>query len=117
MQLRGAILFVKDLERMTAFYADTLGIKILPETRTNSWVAFETGFGLHAIPPHIAEDITITTPPQVREETPIKLIFDVTELPQEVTRLQAAGVSVTLKPWGAADGIDPEGNVFQLVSL
>ena len=39
------------------------------------------------------------------------------DLEQQVARLQAAGVSITLKPWGAADGVDPEGNVFQLTAL
>ncbi|NDJ11150.1 MAG: glyoxalase/bleomycin resistance/dioxygenase family protein, partial [Acidobacteriia bacterium] len=56
-------------------------------------------------------------PPRIREETPIKLIFTVTDLAGEVSRLQAAGVQLELKPWGAADGIDPEGNVFQLVGV
>lgn len=115
MKLHGAILFVKDLDSMAAFYGDTLGLAVVPGSRTSSWLSFEAGFGLHAIPPHIADEIEITNPPQVREETPIKLVFAVTDLTGVVSGLQAAGVQLELKPWGAADGIDPEGNVFQLV--
>lgn len=115
MRLHGAILFVKNMDRMVRFYAETLGLTPVADSRTPAWLAFETGFALHAIPPHIAADIEVTAPPQVREETPIKLVFSVADLPQEVARLKAAGVALELKPWGAADGIDPEGNVFQLV--
>jgi catechol 2,3-dioxygenase-like lactoylglutathione lyase family enzyme len=117
VKLHGAILFVKDLDRMASFYGETLGLPALPASCTTSWLSFEAGFGLHAIPPHIADEIEITNPPRIREETPIKLIFTVTDLAGEVSRLQAPGVQLELKPWGAADGIDPEGNVFQLVGV
>jgi hypothetical protein len=32
---------------------------------------------LHAIPPYIAAQIQITRPPRAREETPLKLLFEV----------------------------------------
>ena len=34
----------------------------------------------------------------------------------EFQRLSALGVVVTLRPWGTCDGVDPEGNVFQICS-
>ena len=114
MKLSGAILFVKDLERMSAFYADTLGLRMIAATRTENWAEFESGLGLHAIPPHIAASIEITVPPQVREDTPIKLVFTVADVQAEHDRLRALGVDVTLRPWGVCEGVDPEGNLFQL---
>jgi predicted enzyme related to lactoylglutathione lyase len=117
MRLAKAILYVKDLDRMTRFYEDLLRLPCVPETRTASWAEFGTsgaGFGLHAIPAHIAEQIRISSPPQPREETPIKLLFAVTDPAGLQQRLAAHGVQLIERPWGTFDGVDPEGNVFGL---
>ena len=111
------MIYVKDLEQMAAFYGDALGLPIITATRTDTWVESDTGsatLALHAIPPHIAEQFTITTPPHPREENPIKIIFGVKDLESEYTRLKTLGVDLKMRPWGACDGIDPEGNIFQL---
>jgi len=89
MKLARAILFVKDIDRMTAFYRDTLGLAELH--REPGWVELD-GLALHAIPAHI--DVTVGP---VREGTPIKLVFASDDA-------EAAG-----------DRVDPEGNVFQIV--
>lgn len=117
MQLACAMLFVKDLERMCSFYGSLLGLKPIAETRTDGWAEFAVGpvrLGLHAIPKEIADTIEITSPPAVREETPIKLIFAVEDLNAEYVRLMALGMDLRRRPWGACDGVDPEGNVFQI---
>ncbi len=104
---------------MVGFYGDTLGLKPIEATRTESWVEFDAGgivLALHAIPSHIADQIEITSPPEVREETPLKLVFAVTDVKAEFERLSALGMVATLRPWGACDGVDPEGNVFQICS-
>ena len=57
MGLHGAMLFVKDLGRMTAFYSDVLGLAPNEATRLDDWVEFSDGasrFSLHAIPAAIA---------------------------------------------------------------
>ena len=98
MRLGQAILFVKG-------------------SRTESWVEFEAGaakLALHAIPASIAAGIEIKAPPEVREETPIKLVFEVDDVEAEIARLEALGVAVIRRPWGGCDGIDPEGNVFHV---
>ena len=77
MRLQLAMIYAKDLPLMAGFYGDTLGLKPIEGSRTESWVEFDAGgvvLGLHAIPSHIADQIEITSPPQVREETPIKLV-------------------------------------------
>jgi catechol 2,3-dioxygenase-like lactoylglutathione lyase family enzyme len=117
MQLQRAMIFVKDLEGMAAFYGDALGLVPIAETRTTSWVEFETGGGrlaLHGIPPEIAGDIKVTSTPLAREDNPIKLVFAVDDVEREHARLVALGVSMMRRPWGASDGVDPEGNIFQI---
>ena len=97
------MIYFKNLDQMATFYGNTLGLPIVTTTRTDTWVEFGTGTAtLHR------------TPPQPREENPIKLIFGVKDLESECARLQVLGVDWEIHPWGACDGIDPEGNIFQL---
>jgi catechol 2,3-dioxygenase-like lactoylglutathione lyase family enzyme len=115
MRLDHAMLFVKDLEVMTAFYRDVMGLKPVEATRLPDWVEFEAGgtrFALHAIPAHIAEGVRIEAPPRPREQDPCKLIFSVENLDAEETRLSARGVALLHRPWGGWDAVDPEGNVL-----
>ncbi len=117
MQLQSAMIFVKDLPRMAEFYGEVLGLRPVAGTRTESWAEFSAGaasVALHAIPPEIASQFEITSPPQPREEYPVKLIFSVTDLDAEQARLERLGVTLTRRPWGACDAVDPEGNIFQI---
>lgn len=118
MRLKSAMIFVKDLNRMTAFYRDTLGLKPVEETRMDTWVEFDgvTPFSLHAIPAHIAAQIEISSPPRPRETSPIKLSFEVDDVDAERKRLESLGVIILQRPWGAYEGVDPEGNVFGICS-
>ena len=115
MRLNRAMIYVKDLERMAAFYGEILKMKPIEETRMDSWVEFEAGsirFALHAIPAPIAAQIEISSPPRPRDGNPIKLTFEVEDVAFERERLEGLGVMMMQRPWGAYDGIDPEGNVF-----
>ena len=119
MRLTSAMIFVKDLPQMAAFYENTLGLKPIPETRLENWVEFEAGparFSLHAIPAAIAEQIKIASPPRQREQNPVKLSFEVDDVAAECRRLESLGVTILERPWGAYDGVDPEGNVFGINS-
>lgn len=123
MQLRGAMLYVRDLERMKRFYGDLLGIQATNQNWTNVWATFDTGdvrFALHAIPAGIAETIEIASPPVPREQEPVKLIFEVTDVEGERERLESLGVQILRRPWQqpgvAFDAVDPEGNIFELCS-
>lgn len=113
MQLSRAILFAKDIDRLAIYYT-TLGLRPLEATRTANWIEFAGGLALHAIPPEIASEIEISSPPVAREETPIKLVFAVDDLEAECARLDTAGIALTRRPWGVAEGVDPEGNIFQV---
>ncbi len=113
------MLYVKDLPRMVEFYEGSLGLKPIGETRLDTWVEFDAGgsrFALHAIPPRIASQIEISAPPQPRETSPLKLIFEVADSAVEASRLAALGVTILQRPWGTWDGIDPEGNIFQIIT-
>ncbi len=115
MRLASALLYVKDLAALTAFYRALLDTA--PVNESPGWVEFPAGaatLGLHAIPGPIAEQIVISTPPEPREETPIKLIFAVPDLALERARLAALGITLIERPWGACDGMDPEGNIFTI---
>src|SRR5215469_5617521 len=91
MQLCGAMLYAKDLERMKRFYGDLL--KVEPSNRdwADVWALFETGgvrFHLHAIPAGIVESFEIASPPVMRESEAVKLIFEVKDVEAERERLE-----------------------------
>jgi len=111
MHLAGAMLFVVDLEAMTAFYRDVIGFAPVEETRTGDWVEFDTGatrFSLHAIP----RELGVTASPAPRETQSCKLILEVENADIELDRLNAAGVTILQRSWGGWDFADPEGNVL-----
>lgn len=113
--MASAMLFVKDLGEMTAFYRDLIGFRPIEETSRDDWIEFDAGgasFALHAVPDHIAGTIQIASPPVARESCACKLTFAVDDPDREEARLAAAGVTVLHRPWGGRDFVDPEGNVF-----
>ena len=110
MRFHGAILFVKDLPAMAAFYTGAIGLS--EQSRTESWIEYD-GLALHAIPPHIAAGIDIS---QLREDYPVKFVFEAADPEAEGARLAGAGVTVISRPWGGHDYADPEGNIFSIIA-
>jgi catechol 2,3-dioxygenase-like lactoylglutathione lyase family enzyme len=109
------MLFVKDLDRMTDFYTAVLGLRPVEATRLDNWVEFEGDaprFSLHAIPPPIAAQIEIASPPLAREQAATKLTFEVRDVSTTLTRIEAMGLPLQRRPWGTIEAVDPEGNVF-----
>jgi predicted enzyme related to lactoylglutathione lyase len=118
MQLYRAMIYVKDFPRMRQFYSEMLGSQPVNREWMDTWAEFEAGgarFALHAIPPEIAKDIQIASPPQPREKSPLKLVFQVPNVDAERAKLQARGIPMIQRPWGSWEGVDPEGNIFGLV--
>ena len=110
---------------MVEFYHEALGLPVLSDPKDTSWVELDLGgarLSLQAIPPRIARTITVTTPPRAREETPFKLVFEVDDVVQTRRQLSQRGATMfeprpsNSGPMGTCDGLDPEGNVFQLVA-
>jgi catechol 2,3-dioxygenase-like lactoylglutathione lyase family enzyme len=115
MGLAAVMLFVRDLDRMAAFYRDVLGLQPVEETRLPDWIEFRGGgvrFSLHAIPAAIAAEIGIDSPPRPREHAAAKLTFAVEDVAVTLANIEQMGLPVLHRPWGATDAADPEGNVF-----
>ena len=115
MRLDGAMLFVKDLNRMTAFYRDVLGLQPIEETRLEDWVEFigdGVRFSLHAIPSAIATGIRFDSPPRPREQSSAKFTFAVRSVDATLAKIEGMGLPLLRRPWGDTEAVDPEGNVF-----
>ena len=118
MKLGLAMIFAKDMGRMTAFYREALALPFLADESSEGWAVFDAGgarLALHAIPAAIAQGIAITEPPRARAEGAIKLVFHAADLEAARARLVAHGaVMFDPRVSGSCDGLDPEGNVFQI---
>lgn len=107
---------------MRSLYEQLLGSQPINAEWADSWALFEAGgtqFALHAIPAAIAESIVIDSPPEAREDSPVKLIFRVEDAEAEQKRLEGLGFTILSRPWQGAeefDCLDLEGNVLQFSS-
>ena len=117
MRLGQLILFTADVPKLVAFYRDVLGLAEL-ESETG-WCVLDAGgvmLALHGIPAHIAA--TVSDPPERREDSCFKPTFVVDDLDATLARLATHGVAMsaprTYGPRTFSDGMDPEGNVFQI---
>ena len=117
----GAVLFAIDLPRLAAFYAGVVELSVV-HADADIVVLESPGqqLVLHGIPPAIARTIEVTSPPRLRVDTAVKLIFPVTSIAE--ARAAAAGLGGSVSPKEnefeargvrACDGHDPEGNVIQ----
>ena len=118
----GAVIYAKDYRTLASFYEHVAGLT--QREADEEYVLLEApSFQLVIlqISERIAANITIEKPPRKRENTPIKLFLNVNSI--ENARLAAKGLGGELNSveteWKfhgvkRCDGIDPEGNVFQL---
>lgn len=112
-----SIVFVEDVARMQAFYQGVLGLGVI--TAEPGWVRLDAGgvvLALHAIRPGPKQP----EPPPERADSHIKLCFRVDDVDAAHAALVAAGVRMReVHHHGDVaycDGIDPEGNVFQITT-
>jgi predicted enzyme related to lactoylglutathione lyase len=120
--LIGAVLYAKDIRRLMDFYCSVLGIE--PQMIEKGYAVLgsrSSQFVIVRIPKRIADTIDIATPPEAREDTPLKLVFAVADIGHARERAAELGgaMNAVERQWefeGAkvCDGHDPEGNVFQL---
>jgi lactoylglutathione lyase len=119
IRLATVLIFAKDMQRMTDFYHEALGLPVVAAPMAPGWIEFDAGsvrLALHALSPRVGRQIEITSPPRAREETPLKLLFEVDDLNEARRRLVQHGATMfEPKTSGVCDGLDPEGNVFSLV--
>lgn len=113
MRLAQAILFVNDVVRMKAFYTGLLGLTVIEDEP--GYARLDGGgcvLMLHALrePPS----------PTPRTDSFIKLAFHSDDVGATRSQLIAHGIQMRdLHQFGnvtLCDGVDPEGNVFQITS-
>ena len=117
MRMAQTIVFVADVPRMQAFYQAALGLPVI--SAEPGWVQLDAGgviLALHAI----RGGAKLPDPPRERVDSPIKLCFHVDDVEAARAALVATGVRMReVHRHGDVafcDGIDPEGNVFQITT-
>jgi predicted enzyme related to lactoylglutathione lyase len=117
VRLGQLILFTGDVDRLAAFYRDVLGLAVLESEP--GWCVLDAGgvkLAVHGIPKEIAGEVS--DPPRKREDSYWKPTFVVDDLDATLARLANHGVAMsaprTFGPRTFSDGIDVDGNVFQI---
>ena len=118
----GAVIYAKDCRSLASFYEHVA--RLTWREADEEYVLLEApSFQLVIlqIPERIAASITIEKPPRKRENTPIKLFLNVSsiESARQTAKTLGGELNGADKEWKfhgvkRCDGIDPEGNVFQL---
>ncbi|ABE48677.1 VOC family protein [Methylobacillus flagellatus] len=118
----GAVIYAKDIERVSQFYFELAGLPVVQQEP--GYALLESAnfqLAVVAISPAIAAQITISSPPERRENTAIKLCFAVQNLvsAREVAVRLGGELNSPEREWEfqgnkVCDAHDPEGNVFQV---
>jgi catechol 2,3-dioxygenase-like lactoylglutathione lyase family enzyme len=125
--LTRVMLYVQDVEQIKTFYQTHFDMPAVEEI-PGEWVVLKAGeveLALHLAGPEYRRDVRGTGEPSPEEvggtTSNAKLVFTITSgLPELREKLVAAGVKMRdLKRYAGfpqlmCDGVDPEGNVFQL---
>jgi len=115
-----AVLFARDLQRVASFYREVLGADVLRRDSDHEVLSCQ-GFHLvvHQIPKEFVQSMVVTTPPERRERTAVRLDFPVADLDVARRNAQRLGgqIDAMPPPWATDDssfflGYDPEGNVI-----
>lgn len=116
------VVYAKEPQRLAEFYAKVATLEWVDAN--DDFIVLESSavqVVIVRMPREIADAITLTDPPALREDTPIKPVLFVPHL--GAARAAAASTAGRVKPQEAewrfglamgVDGYDPEGNVFRL---
>jgi catechol 2,3-dioxygenase-like lactoylglutathione lyase family enzyme len=117
MKLAQAILFVNDAPRMQAFY-EGLGLRVVDGDAADGFVRLAGPDGGAVLAIHATKAVGPGGPP--RADSCIKLCFHVDDVDRERVALIARGVTMRdthrFETIAFCDGIDPEGNIFQITT-
>ena len=118
----GAVLFTIHLGSLATFYERVAGMN--PFRTEDDHIRLEKGrfrLTVHKIPQRYARKVKVTTPPTVRENSAVKLAFQVADIAQarQIAAQLGGAVYPPEREWHyegmtVCDGYDPDGNVFQL---
>jgi hypothetical protein len=114
------VIFSIDVPRLAAFYETVLRAR--PTVESSGDIRLLTDreeILVHSVPPMIAKTIDIGTPPEPRDGSAMKAVFDVASLESALNDVQEKGGVVTSRTFSldgltSHDVLDPEGNVIQL---
>ena len=116
------VVFSVDVVRLADFYEAVLGAKPNHEPSGDIRLLSDREEVLvHSVPARIAKTIETRTPPEPREGSAIKPVFDVESLEAALEQVNSQGGVVTGRTFSIDgltrhDVIDPDGNVIQLRS-
>jgi catechol 2,3-dioxygenase-like lactoylglutathione lyase family enzyme len=126
MIMTRVILYVRDVERLKSFYQTHFDVPVVEEI-PGEWAVLKAGeveLALHLVGPQYRRDASEGGADGDETASNAKLVFTVQSgLPELRERLLVAGVKMRdLKRYAGfamlmCDGMDPEGNVFQLSQL
>ena len=118
----GAVIYAKDHRMLANFYEHV--VSLTQREANEEYVLLEAPLFqlvILKIPDRIAENIPIDSPPRKRENTAIKLFLNVSsiEKARQMANVLGGELNAAEKEWKfhgvkRCDGMDPEGNVFQL---
>jgi predicted enzyme related to lactoylglutathione lyase len=117
----GAVLFAKDLPLVAKFYEELVPMTVsISDQDLIVLKSPQFQLVIHPIPQKIAASMEITSPPDRRVDTPLKLFFPISSIAEARAKAPTLGGAINPpnKEWEArgfraCDGHDPEGNIVQ----
>ena len=116
----GLFIYAKDLSRLSGFYESLLGMSRVHSAPDLVVLRSpDIQLTLHAIPAPIAASISISSPPDKREDAALKFFFTVPSIAEAVAKAPGLGGEVLPEQWQGpgfrvCNAVDPEGNIFQV---
>ena len=116
----GIFIYAKDPDRLSSFYQSVLGMTAAH--RTDQMIVLRSPdlqLIVHAMPPQVAAQVSISHPPQLRDTAAIKFFSTVDSLASAQDTAHTYGGQVFPEQWQGPGFVvrnasDPEGNIFQL---
>jgi catechol 2,3-dioxygenase-like lactoylglutathione lyase family enzyme len=122
LSMARVMIFAKDMKRMTRFYETVVGLpRLATPDDSEDFVSFDAGgcqLCLHVIPPPWGDGVEIAEPAQRRWGGALKVAFYATDVAALRAELVGRGAAMDeverFDGLHLCDGIDPEGNIFQI---
>lgn len=116
----GVFIYAKNPDRLSGFYQSVLGMT--SAHRTDQMVVLRSPdlqLIVHAMPPQVAAQVVVTSPPQLRDGAAIKFFCTVPSLSAAQESAHALGGLILPEQWQGPgfvvrNACDPEGNIFQV---
>ena len=116
----GIFIYAKDPDRLSGFYQSVLGMTIAH--RTDQMVVLRSPdlqLIVQAMPAQVASQVTITSPPQLRDSAAIKFFCTLPSLSAAQESARSLGGQILPEQWKGPgfvvrNACDPEGHIFQV---